>query len=129
MDEQDRRPQCPHCGARFSKLRDGNIPTHDFPQPARAVCPGAGEQPKAKTDTPLWKDDPEQKERDYIGAARQVLVIYGFAVVKAIGTMRGKPNGQMACPLCGHTVNYRIAQSNGHCAARCSRVGCINAME
>lgn len=128
-DRTDSRPQCPHCGERFSKLRGGKIPTHDFPRPCRQVCQGAGEEPKARSDTPLWKDDPQQQERDFYSAARQDLLIYGFAAVKAIGEMRGQLIGQVKCPLCGDTVNYSIAASNGHCRARCLSTNCINVVE
>jgi uncharacterized Zn-finger protein len=120
-EQVDSRPQCPYCGERFAKLRDGKIPTHDFPKPARAVCRGSGEEPKQHDDTPLWKDDPQQQERDFYDAARQELLLYGFAIVKAIGKMRGKPSGKMKCPLCGGAVRYRIAPNNGHCAAKCMR--------
>lgn len=36
--------KCSHCGKEFV-LRDGKIPTHDFPVPCRAVCNGSGLEP------------------------------------------------------------------------------------
>ncbi len=120
---------CPHCGEQFTKLKDGKIPTHDFPRPCRAVCRGSGQQPKAHADTPLWKDDPEQEARDSWDACRQELLIYGFAVVKQMGVFSDKPNGETKCPLCLGVVRWRIAESNGHCAAKCKTEGCINAIE
>lgn len=57
------------------------------------------------------------------------LRLYGFAVVKEIASYRGGGAGTMPCPLCGQVVKYSIAPSNGHCAARCNREGCINAIE
>jgi uncharacterized Zn-finger protein len=122
-------PECPLCGERFEKLKDGKIPTHDFPKPCRAVCRGTGQQPKAHEATPLWKDDPQQEERDFVEAARLELKLYGFAVVKEVAGMRAKPTGEMPCPLCGNVLRYRLAKSNGHCAARCKTNHCINAME
>lgn len=50
-------PQCPHCGEQFPKLKEGKIPTHDWPRPCRQVCPGSGERPRANADTPLYKDN------------------------------------------------------------------------
>jgi hypothetical protein len=120
---------CPHCGDEFTKLKDGKIPTHDFPRPCRAVCPGSGEEPKAHKDTPLWKDDPGQRERDFFASARQMLVIYGFAVVKELASYRSSLFGTMACPLCLQEVRYTIAASNGHASVRCSTKDCINATE
>lgn len=43
---------CPHCGEAFPGRRD-IIPTHDFPRPGRAVCPGSGLEPAS---TPPRKD-------------------------------------------------------------------------
>jgi hypothetical protein len=52
---------CPHCGELFyaSELRDSLIPTHDFPQPCRAVCPGSKQTPRNSDSDkrPLWKDE------------------------------------------------------------------------
>jgi hypothetical protein len=49
---------CPHCGKIWSGMKD-LIPTHDFPVPCRAVCPGSGQCPRNPlTDKrPLWKDE------------------------------------------------------------------------
>lgn len=51
--------QCPHCGEQFpAEQCDGLIPTHDFPRPCRAVCPGSGQTPRSVHDRrPLWKDE------------------------------------------------------------------------
>lgn len=120
---------CPHCGEAFTKLKDGKIPTHDFPKPCRSVCKGSGQEPKAHADTPLWKDDPKQEARDFFEAARMELLVYGFAVVKQMALLSGEIRGSTPCPLCGGTVNFSIASSNGHCAACCKTPKCINAME
>lgn len=120
---------CPHCGEKFTSLKDSKIVTHDYPRPCRSVCPGSGQQPKMHADTPLWKDDPEQAGRDFFEQARTELMIYGFAVVKQMATLSGKPRGETSCPLCLMDVQYSIASSNGHCAAKCSNAGCINMME
>lgn len=52
---------CPHCGWTYQPDGDGwsLVPTHDFPKPARAVCPGSQQTPRnAQTDRrPLWKDE------------------------------------------------------------------------
>ncbi len=53
--------KCPHCGETFKveQLRDGLIPTHDFPKPCRSVCRGAGQNPRPLHYTgPLGKDAP-----------------------------------------------------------------------
>ena len=53
--------KCPHCGREYSlRACNPNIPTHDWPPPCRAVCPGSGQIPRnALTDNrPLWKDLP-----------------------------------------------------------------------
>lgn len=120
---------CPHCGEEFMKLKDGRIPTHDFPNPCRQVCKGSDEQPKRHKDTPLWKDDPKQRARDFFEAAREELLVYGFAVVKEMATLSGLNAGFTKCPLCGKQVKYVIAPSNRHCGARCETDGCINARE
>jgi ribosomal protein L37AE/L43A len=120
--------ECPHCGERFTKLKEGMIPTHDFPKPCRMVCRGSGKPPRRK-DAPLYKDDPTQEERDCYAQGRQELLIYGFALVKFIGEMRGHPNGEMPCPLCQKPLKYRIAKGNGHCAAKCSTPECLNMIE
>lgn len=124
----ENKPACPHCGEEFTKLKDGKIPTHDFPRPCRSVCRGSGQQPRRR-DKPLWKDDPDQEARDFFDAARQELLIYGFAVVKQMAHFSDKPSGEGTCPLCLQPVRFRVASSNGHCAAKCSTAGCINAME
>lgn len=120
---------CPHCGEKFTSLKDGKIPTHDFPRPCRQVCRGSGQEPKAHDDTPLWKDDPAQEGRDFFEAARMELLLYGFAVVKGMAERSGQNSGFTACPLCGKQVKYRIAKSNGHCAAKCETTNCISAQE
>lgn len=52
--------KCPHCGELFTpaQLKSDLTPTHDFPRPCRAVCPGSGQYPRdAESDNrPLWKD-------------------------------------------------------------------------
>jgi endogenous inhibitor of DNA gyrase (YacG/DUF329 family) len=120
---------CPHCGEKFTKLKDGVIPTHDFPRPCRQVCRGSGEQPKQHADTPLWKDDPSQQGRDFFEQARTELLIYGFAVVKQMAVLSGDASGLTTCPLCGKQVRFSIASCNGHCAARCETEKCIHARE
>jgi hypothetical protein len=48
---------CPNCGEKFSELKDGKIPSHDFPRPCRAVCCGSGQQPRSPSDTSLlWSE-------------------------------------------------------------------------
>lgn len=120
---------CPYCGEKFTKLKDGKIPMHDFPKPCRAVCRGSGQEPKSHDDTPLWKDDPAQEGRDFWEEARQELKIYGFAVVKQMAIFSGQKSGKTECPLCGKQVKFSVASSNCHCAAHCETEGCIRAME
>lgn len=57
------------------------------------------------------------------------LRLYGFACAKEIARLTKKPVGSMPCPMCGGTLRYSTAASNGHFAASCSRDGCIKAME
>ena len=60
---------CPHCGKLFH-FRDcvyqdvrGLVPTHDFPVPCRAICPGSGQTPRDSHDRrPLWKDEEHRTE-------------------------------------------------------------------
>src|SRR6185437_257307 len=48
---------CPNCGETFAELKDGKIPTHDFPRPCRAVCRGSNQQPRHPDDKSLlWCD-------------------------------------------------------------------------
>lgn len=122
-------PECPHCGESFKALRDGKIPTHDFPKPCRSVCRGSGRSPRSADDAPLWKDDRQQEERDFVGEARMELLLYGFAVVKEVASLRGESAGTMTCPLCQKALKFSVAKSNGHCHAHCSTNHCINAME
>lgn len=122
------KPSCPHCGAEFSKLKDGKIPTHDFPPPCRAVCRGSGRQPRRK-DAPLWKDDPKQEALDARSQMRLELLIYGFAAAKELAAMSGESSGTMECPLCTQQLKFSTAKSNGHFAARCQTPNCINMME
>lgn len=121
-------PQCAYCGEGFTRLKSGKIPGHDYPKPCRKRCRGSGQPPKRK-ESALWKDDPGQEGRDFFFAARQELLIYGFAIVKQMALLSGDRAGYVECPLCGGEVTWSIAGSNGHCAARCGREGCINAME
>jgi ribosomal protein L37AE/L43A len=120
--------ECPHCGESFNKLKNGKIPTHDFPKPCRQVCRGSGLDPR-DGDAPLYKDDPAQEGRDFFDRARMELLVYGFAVVKQMALFAGDGSGKTECPLCGKQVKYRIATSNGHCAAKCETENCISAME
>lgn len=121
-------PECPHCGDSFRSLKDGNIPTHDFPKPCRTVCRGSGQQPRKK-DSPLWKDKPEQEGIDMLAAARDELVVYGFAVVKHYAEITGQASGELTCPLCLGVVRFSVAKANGHCRAHCKTKGCINVIE
>jgi len=57
------------------------------------------------------------------------LQMYGFAAVKEIAKLRGIREGTMECPMCGQSLQFSIAGSRKHLHARCSREGCINAME
>lgn len=56
--------KCPYCGWEYEdhveSLHIRLVPTHDFPKPCRAICPGSSRVPRdAKTDTrPLLKDEP-----------------------------------------------------------------------
>jgi len=123
--------QCPYCGEAFFVLKENAIPTHDFPRPCRQVCPGSGAQPRRR-GSPLWKDDPQQRERDFLEQVHQELTVYGFAIVKQVAALRGDGHSEhkeMPCPLCGQLLKYSVAEINGHCRAKCSRDGCINIME
>ena len=71
------------------------------------------------------KVDPEEQ----IELILMELRFYGFAAVKAIVTLRNLTSGQMDCPLCGQSLKFSVASSNKHLHARCSRDGCISAME
>ena len=109
-------------------MKDGNIPTHDYPRPCRSVCCGSGEPPRRRKSA-LWKDDALQRGRDFLDQARTELKVYGFAVVKQLATLNGLMGGTMECPLCQGQLRFSIAESNGHCAAKCEHADCINAME
>lgn len=129
MKTQKPTATCPHCGEKFTSLKDGKIPTHDFPKPCRSVCPGSGEDPKHREDTPLWKDAPGQRATDFFEAARVELLLFGFAIVKEMAAITGSKAGNMQCPLCGKQVRFSIAACNGHCAAKCQTAGCIHVTE
>lgn len=65
-DQRSAEPdmKCPHCGKQFwpAALVGSLIPTHDYPPPCRAVCPGSQQVPRHISDRrPLWKDDPDAK--------------------------------------------------------------------
>lgn len=120
--------QCPHCGAEFSKLRDGKIPTHDFPPPCRSVCPGSKQQPRDEDD-PLWKDDPKARITAARRTMRLELMLYGFAAAKHLAELAGEQSGVMECPLCQQSLKFSVAKSNGHFSAKCSTPNCIEAME
>ncbi len=121
--------KCRNCGTEFSKLKDGKIPTHDFPPPCRSVCRGSGQLPKDDEATPLWKDDPTQEAKDTFAQIRLELLIWGFASVKWIAQLRGEQSGTMECPLCLKQVRFSIAPSNGHCVAKCETEKCISIRE
>lgn len=63
--------KCPHCGFEYrpadahwaSQHPWDAVPTHDFPKPCRAVCPGSGQHPRnaASDRRPLWKDLPPEE--------------------------------------------------------------------
>ena len=52
--------KCPNCGELLEPVLKRGVPvvpTHDFPRPCRAVCPGSGQLPREPSDaSPLWKD-------------------------------------------------------------------------
>lgn len=60
--------KCPHCGWEYDpqakkwsaqQRASELVPTHDYPPPCRAVCPGSGQARRDLTDdSPLWKDLP-----------------------------------------------------------------------
>lgn len=64
------RYKCPHCGweyrpadAKWATQRPWEaVPTHDFPELCRAVCPGSEQHPRnaASDHRPLWKDLPPE---------------------------------------------------------------------
>lgn len=56
------------------------------------------------------------------------LKVYGFACVKEIAKLEKRTSGTMKCPMCCEPLRFSIA-SNGHCAARCNRKGCIRMIE
>lgn len=60
---------------------------------------------------------------------RMELKLMAFAAVKAIVDAKKSTSGEMPCPLCDQPLRYRVAKSNGHLAAKCSREDCLNAME
>lgn len=60
---------------------------------------------------------------------RMELQIYGFVAVKRIAELSKQTRGTMECPLCGQTLTFYIAASNGHCHASCQRQGCIRISE
>lgn len=120
--------ECPHCGAKFSKLREGKVPTHDFPPPCRSVCPGSKQEPRERDD-PLWKDNPAARVASERRKIRLELVVYGFAAVKHLADVSGEQSGTMECPLCQKQLRFSVAKSNGHLSARCETPNCINAME
>jgi len=120
---------CPHCGKEFKSLKEGRIPTHDYPPPCRAVCRGSTQAPKAKEDTPLWKDDPLQEARDWAEMARMEMLLYGFGAVKHWAILTNQTSGEVKCFLCQKTAKFSVAASNGHCAVKCETPGCVNACE
>lgn len=121
-------PECPHCGKEFTKLKDGAIPTHDWPPPCRSVCQGSLHRPRER-DAPLWKDDPQQRGRDTRKAMRLELLVFGFAAAKELANLAGEKSGAMECPLCLQQLRFSVAPSNGHFAAKCATTNCINMME
>ena len=52
---------CPHCGE-ITGVTGGLVPTHDYPRPARAVCPGSQQIPRnAESDRRvLWDGHPNR---------------------------------------------------------------------
>lgn len=38
-------------------------------------------------------------------------------------------NGRDACPICGATIHFQIARSNGHMRARCETDACVKFIE
>jgi hypothetical protein len=125
------KSKCPCCGELFEKVtKEGKIVAHDFPKPCRSVCRGSNQEPRTEDDDrPLWKDDPDQEAKEFYEAARQELLLYGFAVVKQMAVFRNLAYGTMPCPLCLNDLTVSIAKTNGHCRARCKTTNCINAME
>lgn len=67
---------CPHCGWQYDPDEQRKrlakdqpspcdlVPTHDFPEFCRSVCPGSKQHPRnALTDRrPLWKDEPAEPD-------------------------------------------------------------------
>lgn len=64
-----RNMMCPHCGELFTyaELHErALIPTHDYPRPCRAVCPGSKQHPRnADSDRrPLWNGETPPTRKD-----------------------------------------------------------------
>lgn len=74
-------------------------------------------------------DPPAVREARLLQQAQMELLVMGFAVVKEVATIRGAATGELACPLCGQNCRFSISPSNGHAYVKCSRDGCISAME
>lgn len=121
--------QCAHCGAKFDRTKGGKTITHDFPPPARSVCPGSGEAPRRSPDTPLWKDEPLQRAKDFWEAIRIELLVSGFAVAKEMAALTNQQSGTMMCPLCLGKLKFSVSPTNKHFRAACATEGCIKCME
>ena len=64
-----------------------------------------------------------------IAQLRRELLVVGFAVAKETATLRAMTSGTMKCPLCQQFLNFSLAQTNNHFAAKCVTPNCINMME
>lgn len=66
---------------------------------------------------------------EWLETAQFELQLFGFAAVKQYAILAKKQAGEIDCPLCGSQLTFVVAELNGHCAVKCSRDGCIKAME
>lgn len=98
--------------ANLSRMRSDDLAMPDIP----------------KITKRLIDEDLAELPKRQIAMLRGELKIYGFAYVKEIARIEKRTSGTMECPMCSQPLNFSIA-SNGHCAARCSRKGCIRMME
>ena len=78
------------------------------------------------TDTPITTGDPAE---DFIDGIKLEFALMAFAACKEIARLRGQFAGDMDCPLCGSSLAFSTARSNGHFRVHCSRKDCLSAME
>lgn len=88
--------------------------------------------PPKKRPTERIREEQRSEQRDLYDQLKLELHMLGFVAIKQVVSNMKKEDqlkGELPCILCGNTLRFVIARSNNHLHVKCSREGCLKAME